>query len=355
MFVPLLALVLIQVPFPITPIHPNWFFVAECFSGIINFFSIAFMQLSDLMPPRHRAAAYGVYFGGFMGAIAIAPFLATVMSHLHISIFGCCVKVAALVIAALFLPETLPKEIMSKADAEASTTTATAEDPSVFSRIIGALVRPVRELSILSRNRSVVLVAVGSFASKMVFSADITLFFYYTERELGVTDKDVARMMFLTGILGLTVQAGLLKYLISLLGERRLLVISFCSGAIHNFIYGVANTKWLIYFGLCLSPLTNINSPLLSSLASRNVSSTEQGRIQGALFSLTSVAEAIGPVFFNFMYRNWYIFGSGTMFIGGAIIFCFGTIAVSMIPPKTGEQQRHDDEEEEDEELTTLT
>lgn len=140
--------------------------------------------------------------------------------------------------------------------------------------------------------------------------------------------------MFATGIVGLVVQAGLLKYLVSLLGERSLLIVSFFSGAAHNLIYGLAPNIFVIYFGMCLSQLSNTNGPLLSSLASRSVAITEQGQIQGALFSLTSVAEAIGPICLNFVYRHWHIFGSGTMFVLGSFLYILGAISVSFVPPK---------------------
>ena len=376
MFFPIVIFVLIQIPFS-TPIHPNWFFVSESLSGIVNFYSIGFTQLSDLMPPKHRAAAYGIYIGSFMGALAVAPFLATLMSHFAISILACGIKLLALLIAVIFLPETLPQATMSQAaktkdspTTTINTNTNTNTNKSLFWTRVGKLFsRPFRELKILGRNRAITLVALGSFAAKAVFSADITLFFYYVERELGVTDQDVAKMMFLTGVLGLIVQAGLLQYLISMLGEGRLLVVSFLCGAFHNLVYGFATTKWVLYIGLCISPLTHTNSPLLSSLASRNVPATEQGRIQGSLYSLTSVAEALGPIGFNFLYRNWHVFGPGSMFVGGATVYFAGLLAVSMIPPKTSSREEldcgddkvedddendDDEKEDEDKELTTL-
>ena len=88
----------------------------------------------------------------------------------------------------------------------------------------------------------------------------------------------------------------------------------------------------MVYAGLCLAQLTNTNGPLLSSLASRNVDEGEQGRIQGALFALSALAEAIGPLCMNFVYQNWNFFGPGTMFVVAAIFYAFGTISIVCIP-----------------------
>ena len=270
----------------------------------------------------------------------MAPFLATFMSHVQVTIAATCIRILALLIAVLFLPETLDcKKSANDGKSRVHNTTRNeniinlqtkVETPTISSLVF----QPLHDMTILLRNRSLVLVALSAFLSKMVFSADITLFFYYIENILGATDHDVARMMFATGIVGLVVQAGLLKYLVSFLGERSLLIMSFFSGAFHNLIYGLAPNILVVYFGMCLSQLSNTNGPLLSSLASQNVASTEQGQIQGALFSLTSVAEAIGPICLNFVYRHCHVFGSGTMFVFGSFLYSLGAIAVSFVPPK---------------------
>eukprot|EP00977_Amphora_coffeiformis_P011735 scaffold2850_cov175-Amphora_coffeaeformis.AAC.1 len=289
-----------------------------------------------------------------MGGIAIAPFLAAVMSHIHIAIFSCVVRLSALLLAILFLPDTLPmggklqaieeeeqglngNDTLQSTGTTSTTTISATKTEGTAHILFQAMLRPFREIAILGRSTPLMLLATGAFLSKMVFSADVTLFFFYAERNLGVTDTDVAGMMFVTGVMGVLVQAVLLKYLISLLGERGLLLASFCSGTIHNLIYGLAPQKWMLYFGLCLAQLSNTNNPLLSSLASKCVSDTEQGRIQGALFSLTSLAEAMGPVCFDYVYRHfhWGVAGPGTMFIFGALLYSLGLITVSWTPHKS--------------------
>lgn len=335
-----IALILIQI---FRTINPAWFFATESFSGIINWFSIAFTQLSDSTPARHRAAAYGLYMGAFLSGIALAPFLATVMSHIQIAIFSCIVRSSALAIAVVFLPETLPAKRTNSEGGIVGDDEAIGridEEPrhrgnGCYSCLL-VLLRPFYEMSILGRNQTVRAVAFGAFMSKMVFSGDVTLFFYYVENTLSATVGDVALMMLATGTVGVLVQAGLLKYLISMLGERQLLIVSFVSGTIHNLIYGLAPNKQIIIAGVCLAQFTNINGPLLSAIASRNVANTEQGRIQGALFGLTSLAEAVGPLCFNLVVRVFSSF-PGSMFLFGAFIYFLGFLAVSMIPPKAAE------------------
>ena len=239
--------------------NPTWYFVAESLSSIINILSIGFIQLTDVVEPHHRAAAYGLFYGAFMGGIAVAPFFAAVMSHVHIAIFSCAVRLSALLIAILFLPDTLPMEMRSYTEQEESQSNR-HPIPGVGG-VVHAMMRPFREMAILRSSTTLLLLTTGAFVSKMAFSADVTLFFFYAENNLGVTDTDVANMMFVTGLLGALVQGVLLKYLISLLGERGLLLASFVSGTIHNVIYGLASQKWMLYIGLSVSPFSNTNNP----------------------------------------------------------------------------------------------
>jgi DHA1 family tetracycline resistance protein-like MFS transporter len=341
-------------------IHPSWYFVVDSITSMVSFFSIAYSQLSDTMPAKHRAASFGMYFGAFFGGIGLAPFFAVFFdSHLQVTMFSVLVRVVALLFAIVALPETLPPHVAAR-NKEQRYNESVRGSTAVSSRtwdyfgVVSIMLRPIREMWILGRNETLVLLTVGAFLSKLVLSADITLFFYYVETELGVRDSDVAGMMLVTGILGVLVQAVFLKYFISLLGERGLLVASYLTGIAHNLIYGLAPNKWVIYVGLCLSQLSNTSGPLLASLASRNVSDSEHGRIQGALFALAALAEGIGPVCFNFVYRNWHVFGRGTMFVVAAMLYGLGTVAVVLIPPKEESDSDNDDDEKETNESTTV-
>lgn len=256
---------------------------------------------------------------------------AFIKNHLYATIFSAVVRLSGLLFAIVMLPETLPDEVAKHNKETIETNTSSGE----ANLVLDTALRPLKEILILGRNRTLILITIAAFLSKFVFSADISLFFFYVENVLGVRDKDVAGLVFTSGIAGILVQAVFLKYLISLMGEQRLLVASYISGVIHNLVYGLARTKVLLYVGMCMSHVTGIGNPLLSSAVSRNVEPTEQGRIQGALSALSALAEAIGPVFINYVYRNWHFCGQGTMFVVAAGLYLLGAISVYYIPPKT--------------------
>ena len=126
------------------------------------------------------------------------------------------------------------------------------------------------------------------------------------------------------------------------LGEKGLLIMTFCSGTLHNLLYGVARNKTTLCVALMLSQLTKVNFPILSSLASKGTSTNEQGRVQGALFATNAIAYAVGPLSMEYVYhhtKNKKNFGPGFMFVYAAALYAIGTVLVALIPRKKTEQQ----------------
>jgi DHA1 family tetracycline resistance protein-like MFS transporter len=117
------------------------------------------------------------------------------------------------------------------------------------------------------------------------------------------------------------------------MGEKGALILAFSCGTMHNFLYGSARTKVTIYAALIFSQLTKTNIPILSSIASKQVEPNEQGRIQGALFAVNAVGNAVGPILVQFIaHHTKRLFGPGSMFIYASVLYAIGTVVVAMIP-----------------------
>jgi MFS transporter, DHA1 family, tetracycline resistance protein len=146
---------------------------------------------------------------------------------------------------------------------------------------------------------------------------------YYIQERIGFKDGDVANFFMVLGILGIFMQGVVLKHANTLFGERQLLMICFALGAIHNAMYGLAHTKSSIFLAAAVGTVGAMAFPTISAIKANNVESSEQGRIQGALYSISAVASAIGPVGMRFIYhytKDGAWFGPGSMFIGVSFV-----------------------------------
>jgi DHA1 family tetracycline resistance protein-like MFS transporter len=318
------VLVLMQV---IDSMDPVWYFVSFALVGVVNWVSIGFSMLSDVIPAEYRAASFGLFVSSFYLGFCLGPSCVLAIDHFAVSVLSLTTMLVALLVGWITLPETLPEQVAERNLVERTNLAATS-----FRK---AMLRPIREMSILNRDTFFRLLTIAYFFSGMVHSSDRSLVLFYMEDQLDVRDGDLATMFFIMGIVGVVVQGVLLELLLTCLGEKGLLVVSFLSGTVHNLLYGLAKSKGIIYFALCLSQLTKTNFALVSSIASNNVSGNEQGRMQGALFALSAVANAIGPVTLQLIYdhtKGGNFLGPGTMFVFASALYFVGTCFVTCIP-----------------------
>ena len=324
-----MCLVLLQL---IDTMSPNYYYIANASTGIVNWIAIALSALSDVMPKKWRAPSFGLLLAGFSLGFAFSPLLALVFSHLGVSIFSLSLLVTGFLFAACLLPETLPPEIAQEAIRARS---VDPENETALGCVLRHVLRPLRELSILNRNRLFRLLSALAFFSGMSSSADQSLLIYYLEERLGFNDGDVAVLFMIFGLMGIFVQGVVLKPLNDFIGEKHVVVTAFIFGALHNCLYGLATTKSIIYIGVAIGALTGMSFPTISAIKSNNVAEHEQGRIQGALYSLSSLASALGPASLRFVYHltkdNDYP-GPGTMFLFAALLYLSASFCSCALP-----------------------
>ena len=315
-------------------ISPFPFYASHAFSGIVSWMAVALSSLSDVIPSEWRAPSFGMVLAGFSLGFALSPILAVFMSHLMVSIFALSILVGGFIFACLYMPETLSPESAAQARVKRLSERAPMNNRADIWKY--NLMRPAKELMILNRNRLFRLLSALAFFSGCISTADHTLFLYYVEENFGFNDSDIATLFLIIGVMGIVVQTVILKPFNSLVGERRVVIVSFLVGSLCNYLYGVAESKRTIFVSATLASLTGMSFPTISAIKSNNVEEIEQGRIQGALYSLQSLASALGPLLLRYVYNATKDsdggFGRGTMFIFGAGLYLVATIFAWALP-----------------------
>ena len=312
---------------------PFLYYASHAISGLVSWMAVALSALSDVMPPMWRAPSFGLVMAGFSMGFALSPILAVLFSHLGVSIFALGILVSGFIFAIISMPETLSQEA-----AQAARSKRLSERPHMETQLDVwkyNLLRPMKELMILNRSKLFRLLSALAFFSGVVSTADHTLFLYYVEENYGFNDRDIAKLFLIIGTMGIIVQTVILKPLNSWIGERRVIIVAFLVGALHNYMYGVAKDKSTIFMGATIASLTGMSFPTISAIKSNNVDELEQGRIQGALYSLSSLASAIGPMMLRYVYhrtKDGGGFGKGTMFIFGAGLYLVAVVCAWLLP-----------------------
>jgi len=101
------------------------------------------------------------------------------------------------------------------------------------------------------------------------------------------------------GVLAAIVQGGLVKRIVAWLGERRTLLLGLGCGTLGFVLYGLAPTGPWFWAAMPIAALWGIAQPAAQAIMTHQVDPTEQGRLQGAVASLSSVAGIFAPTLFT--------------------------------------------------------
>lgn len=275
---------------------------------------------------------FGLLLSGFSLGFALSPILALAFTHYGVSILSLSLLIGGFVYSLFYLPETLSEEA-AQAARDQRTEYRRNEDESTLQCFARALTRPIKELSILNRNNLFRLLSALAFFSGMSSSADQTLLVYYVEDRLDFTDHDIVIMFGIIGVLGLFVQGLLLKPFTDVLGERYVVVVAFICGAVTNTLYAFAPSKQFIFAALVVGSFGGMSFPTISAMKSNNVEEFEQGRVQGALYALSSLASAVGPILLRFAYQHTKdTTYPGTFFLVATFFFIVATVCAWALP-----------------------
>mmetsp|Transcript_54656 Transcript_54656/g.62013 ORF Transcript_54656/g.62013 Transcript_54656/m.62013 type:complete len:735 (-) Transcript_54656:116-2320(-) len=381
----------------IPTMNPWWYYSCHAGTGFISWMAIALSTMNDVLPPEFRAPGIGLLFAGFLFGISFAPTLGILIknrSHLCLLSFG--VTLVGFLLTVFFVPETVKphmaqeqkqrrlqrEKVVEEKDLKIRSQLQQQQqhqhedrqqdDDHYFYSLWFSLrrfyygsswlstniklvwrnfiVRPIQEMSILNRNTFFRILSSLAFFTGMVTSADQVLLLYYLEDQLAFNQHDVSLMFLIIGISGMIVQVFVMKPLNDRVGEKLVIAISFCCGSTVNFFYGVATHKTTIFAGLMLSCFTNMSFPTISAIKANNVEDCEQGRIQGALYSVKALASGVGPAFLQFIYSKTkerdsaalFGFGPGTMWYCASFLYLIAVgLALTLPNDKANTSSRH--------------
>ncbi len=259
-------------------------FIARLLSGATSAsFSTANAYIADVTAPENRAAAFGrlgMAFGlGFTVAPVMGAWLGAVDLHLPF-------WVAAGLCAANFcygwfvLPESLPPERRSPA--------------FDWSRA-----NPLGSLKLLRGHPELFGLAGVSFLMALAHLVYPTTFVLYADYRFGWGLEMVGWTLLIVGVLTVIVQGGLIGRISRRFGDRRTLLLGAAAGFVGFAMYALAPTGYWFWAAMPVAALWAIANPAAQALMTRRVSPQEQGRLQGAIGSLNSIAGILGPTLFT--------------------------------------------------------
>ena len=104
-------------------------------------------------------------------------------------------------------------------------------------------------------------------------------------------------------------------------GERWALIIGFTAEVISLVILAFATQGWVMFAIMPLFAVGGVGMPALQSLATSQVDADNQGRLQGVLASIVSLASVFGPLFFSTIYFGVSPTWPGAIWLVGCAVY----------------------------------
>ncbi|HYQ28593.1 MAG TPA: MFS transporter, partial [Polyangiaceae bacterium] len=126
-----------------------------------------------------------------------------------------------------------------------------------------------------------------------------SVFVLYADYRYHWGERTVGFCLAAVGVASTIVAALLVGPLVKRLGERRALLIGLGFGVLGFGVYGWAPSGGWFLAGIPLLAIWGLAGPAFQALMSRRVEQSAQGRLQGALASMSGITGMVGPLLFT--------------------------------------------------------
>lgn len=258
-------------------------FVGRVISGVTaaSFFA-AQAYIADVTTPEKRAGAYGLVGAAWGLGFILGPAVGGELGHIDPRLpfwVAAGLTLCNALYGLFILPESLPKHRRAAFNWKRA--------------------NPIGSLVLLRSRRGLLGLASVVFLYWLAHHVLTSVYVLYADYRYGWGEREVGRTLALVGLCSVIVQAALVRPLVRRLGESRTLIIALVAGIAGYALYGWAPTGVMFLGAIIVFAPIGLFSPSVQGLMTRRVDPTEQGRLQGAVASISGVAGLFGPWLFT--------------------------------------------------------
>jgi DHA1 family tetracycline resistance protein-like MFS transporter len=258
--------------------------IGRCISGMTAAsFTTANAYIADVTPPEKRASAFGMLGAAFGIGFVIGPALGGFLGSIDLRLpfwASAALALANFCYGFFILPESLPPEQRS-------------------AKFDWSHANPLGSLVLLKRYRQVFGLAAVVLLVNLAHYVLQSVFVLYADYRYNWGPQAVGYTLALVGVCNAFTQAWLVGKLVPQIGERRVLLMGLVFGAAGFATMALASEPSVFLVGVPLLALWGMAGPATQALMTRQVDPREQGRLQGAVSSLASLAGIFGPAIFT--------------------------------------------------------
>jgi len=281
-----------------------WLFLGRAVAGLTAAnASVAAACLTDITPEEKRTRAFGLLSACFGIGFILGPVIGGVLGT--VSIRAPFVAAALLVMVNFILALTVLPETRS--------TKPERLDPAAF--------HPLAPLRWIGAFPALLPLLLMSVILSMVGEIGGTIWVLYGQDKFAWDTATVGLSLAGFGLFHALAQAFVAGPLSERWGERRALIVAIVCDSAAYIAIAFARRGFVAFLLFPLFCLGGIGQPALLSMMTQRVGAEDQGRLQGVLGSLTSLASVIAPLAISEIYFASRSVFPGLVWILGALLY----------------------------------
>ncbi|XVE67205.1 hypothetical protein DITRI_Ditri08aG0141400 [Diplodiscus trichospermus] len=250
-----------------------------------------FQQTADNISDSQRASAFGILSGVSSGAYVCATLAARFLSTASTFQVATLVSMLAVVYMRIFLEESIPGQV------DGMTQPILKEEEDDIQKDVNELRKmPVSKkipslgdiICLLKSSPAFSQAAVVAFFRSLAEGGMVSSSTYYLKARFHFNKNQFADLLLISGVVATISQLFLLPLLVSPLGDGRLLSIGL-----------LVTCLYVPYAATALSIAMVLAPPSLSSIVSKHAGARQQGKAQGCISGVSSLANVIAPLIFS--------------------------------------------------------
>jgi DHA1 family tetracycline resistance protein-like MFS transporter len=287
----------------------GWLFVGRLIAGVTGAsFTTASAYIADISSPKDRAKNFGMMGAAFGVGFMIGPLIGGALSGFGPRApFLFCAGLTLLnwLYGYFVLPESLPLDRRRKFEWKRANPLGSLKHLKKYPGIWGLIL-------------SLMLVYIGAHAVQSTWN-------YFTIERFGWSPRQIGYSLGAVGLLVGLVQGGLIRIVNPKLGNEKSVYVGLSLYGLGLLLFAFASQSWMMFAFLIPYCLGGLGNPALQAIISNHVPGNEQGELQGALTSLTSITTIIGPLVMTSLFAYFTqpkapVHFSGAAFLLGSLL-----------------------------------
>ncbi|XP_027102588.1 uncharacterized protein [Coffea arabica] len=307
-----------------------------------SIYCITAAYIADVVDDNTKAASFSWMMGLFSTSHVLGNALARFLPGAYIFLVSVVLLIFSPVYMAIYLSETVTPA--PKADQRLPFFKAAY-------KIIQEQYNSMRyAANVVTSSPTLKCISLALFCYELGMSGVNSTLLYYLKAAFGFDKNQFSEILMVVGVGSIISQLLVLPIITPLVGEHVVLCAACISSAVYALLYGLAWAPWVPYFTASLGVVNVLVKPSSFALISKAASSTDQGKAQGFILAVQSIAILLSPLAMTpltnlFLSKNAPFDCKGFSFVCASFAVAISLCFASMLKSNTSNQPSEVDAE----------